>query len=81
MKKHRITEVDLYGSLRAAGIFNICEVECVVVGEWNYTATTVSLLNDGRTNGCLFYLPLEGYAEGLCESHFACEIRGTILII
>lgn len=35
MKKHRITEVDIYGSLRAAGIWNVCEIEAVILGELN----------------------------------------------
>lgn len=42
MKKHRITEIDLYGSLRSAGIFNICEVEVVVVGEFTPRSTNGS---------------------------------------
>jgi uncharacterized membrane protein YcaP (DUF421 family) len=36
MEKHRITKVDIYGALRKGGVMNICEVECVVVGESCY---------------------------------------------
>jgi uncharacterized membrane protein YcaP (DUF421 family) len=45
MKKHRITEIDLYGSLRSAGIFNICEIEAVVLGTFSSTLIKQSVAN------------------------------------
>lgn len=34
MKQHRISMTDLNSALRKEGIWNIKEVECVIIGEW-----------------------------------------------
>lgn len=79
MKKHRITEVDLYGSLRAAGIFNICEIEAVILGELHAKHSQVAKLIQCRTNRCILCLSLQGHANGLRKLHYVPSQYVTLI--
>ncbi|KAK4684622.1 hypothetical protein P7C73_g5545, partial [Tremellales sp. Uapishka_1] len=62
MKKNRIAMLDINGALRKAGIFNVCQVECIVVeptGEFSIH------LSDGLPEGyeADVLLAVEGYRK------------------